>query len=110
MSIFLVSCRRALALGLSLGLARAGPAVFAAELVNVSYDLTRELYQAFNAAFARHWRLPRCSPRSAYGNLCVAPYKFRIDGVCTGAFDNLDDAIASARSRRSHAPRPMSPS
>ena len=24
-------------------------------LLNVSYDPTRELYQEFNAAFARHW-------------------------------------------------------
>jgi sulfate transport system substrate-binding protein len=28
----------------------------AQELLNVSYDPTRELYQEFNAAFARHWR------------------------------------------------------
>jgi sulfate transport system substrate-binding protein len=27
----------------------------AAELLNVSYDPTRELYQDFNAAFAKHW-------------------------------------------------------
>ena len=26
------------------------------ELLNVSYDPTRELYQAFNTAFARHWK------------------------------------------------------
>jgi sulfate transport system substrate-binding protein len=25
-------------------------------LLNVSYDPTRELYQDFNAAFAKHWR------------------------------------------------------
>ena len=25
-------------------------------ILNVSYDPTRELYQDFNAAFARHWR------------------------------------------------------
>src|SRR4029079_19578806 len=28
----------------------------AAELPNVSYDPTRELYQAYNAAFARYWK------------------------------------------------------
>ena len=28
----------------------------AAELLNVSYDPTRELYQAYNAAFARYWK------------------------------------------------------
>ena len=30
--------------------------LFAAELLNVSYDPTRELYQAFNAEFNRHWQ------------------------------------------------------
>jgi sulfate transport system substrate-binding protein len=25
------------------------------ELTNVSYDPTRELYEAYNAAFAKHW-------------------------------------------------------
>jgi sulfate/thiosulfate transport system substrate-binding protein len=25
------------------------------EILNASYDPTRELYQDFNAAFARHW-------------------------------------------------------
>jgi sulfate transport system substrate-binding protein len=28
----------------------------APELLNVSYDPTRELYQQFNAAFARYWK------------------------------------------------------
>ncbi|HET6406443.1 MAG TPA: sulfate ABC transporter substrate-binding protein [Chthoniobacteraceae bacterium] len=36
-------------------LAFAGPA-FAVELLNVSYDPTRELYQEYNAAFAKHWK------------------------------------------------------
>jgi sulfate/thiosulfate-binding protein len=38
-------------------LAVSGPGAFAAdvELLNVSYDPTRELYQDFNAAFARQW-------------------------------------------------------
>jgi sulfate transport system substrate-binding protein len=27
----------------------------ATELLNVSYDPTRELYQDFNSAFAKHW-------------------------------------------------------
>ena len=34
----------------------AGPAVAANELLNVSYDPTRELYQEFNAAFNKHWQ------------------------------------------------------
>lgn len=32
------------------------PAVFADELLNVSYDPTRELYQEFNSAFAKQWK------------------------------------------------------
>lgn len=32
------------------------PAKPAVELLNVSYDPTRELYQDFNAAFARYWK------------------------------------------------------
>ena len=42
-----------------LALALAAPvAAYAADikLLNVSYDPTRELYQDFNAAFARHWK------------------------------------------------------
>ena len=33
----------------------AGPAVAANELLNVSYDPTRELYTEYNAAFNKHW-------------------------------------------------------
>ncbi|MEQ1576475.1 MAG: sulfate ABC transporter substrate-binding protein [Hyphomicrobium sp.] len=50
--------RKALLLSISLGaLALAGNA-FAADvsLLNVSYDPTRELYQEYNAAFAKHWK------------------------------------------------------
>lgn len=50
--------RKALLLSISLGaLALAGNA-FAADvsLLNVSYDPTRELYQDYNAAFAKHWK------------------------------------------------------
>src|SRR5512136_2217507 len=38
-----------------LGLLLAGPANAEVTLLNVSYDPTRELYQDFNAAFAKHW-------------------------------------------------------
>ncbi len=34
----------------------AGPAHAQTSLLNVSYDPTRELYQDFNAAFAKHWK------------------------------------------------------
>jgi sulfate/thiosulfate-binding protein len=44
-----------LALGLAL-LALGGSARADVSLLNVSYDPTRELYQAFNAAFAKHWK------------------------------------------------------
>lgn len=39
-----------------LGFLLAGPARADVTLLNVSYDPTRELYQDFNAAFARHWQ------------------------------------------------------
>lgn len=50
--------RRTLFAGLAgslASLALAGSA-FAVELLNVSYDPTRELYQEYNAAFAKHWK------------------------------------------------------
>jgi sulfate transport system substrate-binding protein len=55
MSTPLISRRVAIALGLSVGLAGAA-AANAVEILNVSYDPTRELYQEFNAAFAKHWK------------------------------------------------------
>jgi sulfate/thiosulfate-binding protein len=51
--------RRVLALGVAAGLAMASAAALAqtsVSLLNVSYDPTRELYQDFNAAFAKHWK------------------------------------------------------
>jgi len=39
-----------------LALAAAGPVNADVALLNVSYDPTRELYQDFNAAFAKHWK------------------------------------------------------
>jgi sulfate/thiosulfate-binding protein len=49
--------RRAATLILGVALVLPG-AAFAADLtlLNVSYDPTRELYQEFNAAFAKHWK------------------------------------------------------
>src|SRR5262245_41926818 len=44
---------------LALALGLAAPTQGSAKdikLLNVSYDPTRELYQAFNAAFAKHWK------------------------------------------------------
>jgi sulfate/thiosulfate-binding protein len=56
MSITRISRRAAIALGISASLAGATFAASAAELLNVSYDPTRELYQEFNAAFIKHWK------------------------------------------------------
>jgi len=56
MSIARLTRRTALAIGLAVGIAGATAAAGAAELLNVSYDPTRELYQAFNAAFVKHWK------------------------------------------------------
>jgi sulfate/thiosulfate transport system substrate-binding protein len=46
--------RSVLALSLALGLV--GGAYAATSIVNVSYDPTRELYQDYNAAFAKYWK------------------------------------------------------
>ncbi len=40
----------------ALSLSLAGGAFADTTLLNVSYDPTRELYQDFNAAFAKHWK------------------------------------------------------
>ena len=57
MTMFNLSRRATLALGVSLGLASfAGAALAETTILNVSYDPTRELYQAYNAAFAKHWK------------------------------------------------------
>lgn len=56
MSIALISRRTAVALGLSVGLAGLAAASNAAELLNVSYDPTREFYQEYNTIFAKHWK------------------------------------------------------
>jgi sulfate/thiosulfate transport system substrate-binding protein len=58
MSVIFFSRRSALALAVSLGLASVTGSAQAAEitLLNVSYDPTRELYQDYNAAFAKYWK------------------------------------------------------
>jgi sulfate transport system substrate-binding protein len=49
--------RQALALAITAGLVGGAHAAQAeTTLLNVSYDPTRELYQDFNAAFAKHWK------------------------------------------------------
>jgi len=49
-----LSALSGLAVAASLMLAQ--PAAAQTTLLNVSYDPTRELYQDFNAAFAKHWK------------------------------------------------------
>ena len=51
-----ISRRYTLALGAALLLATSLQAQAQTTLLNVSYDPTRELYQDFNAAFAKHWK------------------------------------------------------
>src|SRR5690606_31505069 len=46
----------ALAISLSLAVGVFGPAHAQTQLLNVSYDPTRELYKEFNEAFAAHWK------------------------------------------------------
>lgn len=48
--------RAATALFLALGFLSPAAVSAKTELLNVSYDPTRELYQDFNKAFARHWK------------------------------------------------------
>ncbi|MFO7640107.1 MAG: sulfate ABC transporter substrate-binding protein, partial [Candidatus Competibacteraceae bacterium] len=43
-------------LALTLAVGTGSAALAQTTLLNVSYDPTRELYQEFNAAFAKHWK------------------------------------------------------
>lgn len=58
MSYQTVSRRNTLLLSASFAVASFASAAYAADitLLNVSYDPTRELYQDYNAAFAKHWK------------------------------------------------------
>ena len=52
----ILSRRGSLALGAALLLGTTAALAQSTSLLNVSYDPTRELYQEFNAAFAKHWK------------------------------------------------------
>ncbi len=58
MSSFSLTRRSAIGAVVGLGLAGLSGYASAAEitLLNVSYDPTRELYQAYNAAFTKYWK------------------------------------------------------
>ena len=42
-------------------------------LLNVSYDPTRELYRAFNDAFAKYWQAKSADRKSRFANRTPAP-------------------------------------
>ncbi|WP_102961322.1 sulfate ABC transporter substrate-binding protein [Mangrovicella endophytica] len=90
---------RLAALGASLLLA--GPAMAQTTLLNVSYDPTRELYKAYNTAFAAHWKAETGEDivlRQSHGG-SGAQARAVIDGldadVVTLALEADIDAIAS---------------
>lgn len=56
MSTLRIFQRSIIALLLGLDVAGSAFAAKSVELLNVSYDPTRELYQEFNQAFAKHWK------------------------------------------------------
>ena len=56
MSILKLSRRAAIALGASVGIAGLAAASYATEILNVSYDPTREFYQEYNPAFQKYWK------------------------------------------------------
>ncbi|GJD70683.1 sulfate ABC transporter substrate-binding protein [Methylobacterium gnaphalii] len=82
----LLATRRAAlitATGLALGLAQAGPALADTELLNVSYDPTRELYKDINAAFTEEWKAKTgetVTVRAAHGG-SGAQARTVIDGI-----------------------------
>lgn len=48
------------------------------ELLNVSYDPTRELYQDYNAEFVNFWKNPTRTTRSRSSNLTAARASRRV--------------------------------
>ncbi|MDQ0326541.1 sulfate transport system substrate-binding protein [Rhodopseudomonas julia] len=94
--------RRSLAAGLAAVWAMAAPAFADTTLLNVSYDPTRELYEAFNAAFAAHFKAETgetVSVRMSHGG-SGKQARAVIDGlkadVVTLALEADIDAIAKA--------------
>ncbi len=73
----------ALGLGTLLALAPLGSAQAQSELLNVSYDPTRELYKDINAAFAEEWKAKTgetVTVRAAHGG-SGAQARTVIDGI-----------------------------
>jgi sulfate transport system substrate-binding protein len=54
--LFVIAAGLGLGMGVTLAVGSCKPAPTTAALLNVSYDPTRELYQEFNAAFAKYWK------------------------------------------------------
>jgi sulfate transport system substrate-binding protein len=96
-----VGLRRGLGAALALlALGQAGAAAAQTTLLNVSYDPTRELYRAYDAAFARHWQEaghPPLAIQTSHGG-SGAQARAVIDGlpaqVVTLALASDVDAIA----------------
>lgn len=93
--------RRSL-IALALGAALGGNALADVSLLNVSYDPTRELYQEYNAAFAKHWKAKTgetVSIKAAHGG-SAKQARAVIDGldgdVVTLALAADIDAVANA--------------
>lgn len=93
--------RRSL-IALALGAALGGNALADVSLLNVSYDPTRELYQDYNAAFAKHWKAKTgetVSIKAAHGG-SAKQARAVIDGldgdVVTLALAADIDAVANA--------------
>jgi sulfate/thiosulfate transport system substrate-binding protein len=53
------------ALAVAIGFGASGSAGADSKLLNVSYDPTRELYKAYDEAFAKHWTSPSRFPMAA---------------------------------------------
>lgn len=88
---FEFSHRQVVALAIAAGLASGASVASAAErsLLNVSYDPTRELYQAFNAEFVKHWKETtgetvqiNCRPRFCRQREDRARWRGRIPNPC----------------------------
>ena len=56
MSLLKFSRRTAITLAASAGVVGLAAASYATEILNVSYDPTREFYQEYNEAFKKHWK------------------------------------------------------
>ena len=72
-------------------------------LLNVSYDPTRELYEAYNEAFARHWQ-------ETTGNTVVIDQSHGGSGKqAQSVIDGLDADVVTLALRATSTPSPARP-